>query len=210
MNEKSLADLDPRLQKQLNEAVVAINNGSISYAINVSSGVLLKHPEAYEARIILWKAVQLKRGSVGGVITRLIGSVRGKVFKLFIGNILKKDPMEAIRQCDECLAKGSVSGSHCEVLMLVSELLAWKETVVSCAAMLVDLDPKNVRYKLKYGRALLRNGQAEAAVEQAESALLIQPSNVKAIDLLKDASIAGAVQKSNWESSESILDKLKK
>ena len=68
MSEINLSSFDPRYGKHIDKAVSAIENGNPTYAIDVCSSFLHKHPECLEVRKILRMAQDRLPESRGGII----------------------------------------------------------------------------------------------------------------------------------------------
>lgn len=102
MEEIALKDLDTRLQKQIENARKAVDKNP-SYAVDILSNILSRHPACLEARKILRQAQQRatkgKAKGLGGLLSKMtsIPLTMGSESKI------KKDPAKAIESAEQIL-----------------------------------------------------------------------------------------------------------
>ena len=69
--------------------------------------------------------------------------------------------------------------------------------------------PKNLKFLKDLGNAYLDAGKTEKAIETGNEILKLSPTDGDAVDLMKRASVAVAMNKGKWEESEDFRTQLK-
>jgi tetratricopeptide (TPR) repeat protein len=84
-----------------------------------------------------------------------------------------------------------------------------KETVVFAYETIRTIHPKNLKFLKDLGNAYLDAGKTEKAIETGNEILKLSPTDGDAVDLMKRASVAVAMNKGKWEESEDFRAQLK-
>src|SRR5210317_1504551 len=102
MEEVSLNDLDSRIQKQVENAHKAIDKNP-TYAIDILTNILSRHPGCLEARKFLRQAQKRATGGKTKGLGGFIGKVTSLPFSMTGGTKLKKDPAAVLEASEQIL-----------------------------------------------------------------------------------------------------------
>ncbi|MES2694634.1 MAG: tetratricopeptide repeat protein [Verrucomicrobiota bacterium] len=208
MPEVPVSSLDPRHQKLVENARIALERGNLDYVIEVTSQVLRMTPGCLPVRR-LQRVAQLRqnRGKGGGFMGKAFGGLSAAPF--MFGGGAKKDPAKHLESAETLLAKDPTNVSALKMLADAAAALELKETVAFALDAIRELEPGNRANLLALGEALLVAGKAVEAVAIADEILKTKPADAEAQDLMRKASIAQTVNKGNWEEKGSFRDKLR-
>ncbi len=207
MPEVSVASLDPRHQKLIDNARVALDRGNLDYVLEVTAQVLRMQPGCLPVRR-LQRVAQLRaaRGKSGGFMGRALSGLSAAPF-MFGGG--KKDPAKLLEAAETMLGKDP---SNVQALKLLAEAaggLGFPETVAFALEAVRELEPENRANLLALGEALLAAGKPADALKMADEILRTRPTDADAQALMRKASVAQTVTKHNWDNKESFRDKLR-
>ncbi len=210
IEEISLNSIDPRLRKQVDSAIKAIDAGNAAQALNVCMAVLAKYPGCYEVRRIL-RAAQAKiaASKKTNAISKLFGGLGEKPKLMKIASIAKKDPGTALHMAEDLVNKDPTSIGGLNLIGDIATEAEMPQTAITAYEAVHGLTRTDVPSMLRLGRAYVAAKDAEKAIGVAQKILKIAPMNDNAQSLLKDASIAATMFKGDWEKDTSFRDKLK-
>lgn len=205
MPEVSVASLDPRHQKLIENARIALDRGNLDYVIEVSSQVLKAQPGCLPVRR-LQRVAQLRqqRGKGGGLMGKL--GLSGAPFMFGAG---KKDPAKQLEAAETSLAKDPTNIGALRLLAEGATGLNLLETAAFAYEAIRELEPGNRANMLALGEALLAAGKPVEAVKVADDLLRDKPTDAEAQSLMRKASVAQTVTKHKWEDKTSFRDKLR-
>jgi len=206
IQEIPIAQLDPRQVKQLEAAEAAIQS-NLSYTLEVYSSILKQSLGCIELRKKL-RALQIKsiQGSTKG-LNNLLGKVTAVPF--MFGGKGEKDPEGTLIKAEGLIEKNPGSVLAHEMLADAATHLEMKETVVFAYETIRKIHPTNIKNLKQLGNAYLEFGNTEKAIETGNSILKINPTDGDAVELMKRASVAVAMNKGKWEESEDFRSQLK-
>ncbi len=206
MPEVSVASLDPRHQKLIENARVALDRGNLDYVLEVTSQVLKTQPGCLPVRR-LQRIAQLRqhRGKGGGFMGKALGWSTAPF--MFGGG--KKDPAKQLETAETMLAKDPNNVSALRLLAEAAGALTFPETAAFALEAIRELEPENRTNLLALGEALLHAGKATEALKVADDLLKDKPNDADAQNLMRKASVAQTVTKHNWEQKSSFRDKLR-
>lgn len=206
IQEIPIAQLDPRQVKQLEAADAAIQT-NLSYTLEIYGSILKQSQGCLELRKKL-RALQIKsaQGSTKG-LNNLLGKVTSVPF--MFGGKSEKDPEGTLVKAEALIDKNPGNVIAHEMLADASKLLEMKETVVFAYETIRKIHPTNIKNLKELGNAYLESGNTEKAIETGNAILKIQPTDGDAVDLMKRASVAVAMNKGKWEESEDFRTQLK-
>lgn len=206
IQEIPIAQLDPRQVKQLEAAEAAIQS-NLSYTLEVYSSILKQSLGCIELRKKL-RALQIKsiQGSTKG-LNNLLGKVTAVPF--MFGGKGEKDPEGTLIKAEGLIEKNPGSVLAHEMLADAATHLEMKETVVFAYETIRKIHPTNIKNLKQLGNAYLEFGNTEKAIETGNSILKINPTDGDAVELMKRASVAVAMNKGKWEQSEDFRSQLK-
>jgi cytochrome c-type biogenesis protein CcmH/NrfG len=206
IQEIPIAQLDPRQVKQLVAADAAIQT-NLSYTLEIYGSILKQSQGCLELRKKL-RALQIKsaQGSTKG-LNNLLGKVTSVPF--MFGGKSEKDPEGTLVKAEVLIDKNPGNVIAHEMLADAAKLLEMKETVVFAYETIRKIHPTNIKNLKELGNAYLESGNTEKAIETGNAILKIQPTDGDAVDLMKRASVAVAMNKGKWEESEDFRTQLK-
>ena len=206
IQEITIAQLDPRQVKQLDAADAAAQT-NLSYTLEIYSSILKQSQGCLELRQKL-RALQIKstQGSTKG-LNNLLGKVTAVPF--MFGNKGDKDPEGNLVKAEALIEKNPGNVIAHEMLADASSHLGMKETVVFAYETIRKINPTNIKNLKELGNAYLEVGRTEKAIETGNMILKVNPTDGDAVDLMKRASVAVAMNKGKWEESEDFRTQLK-
>ena len=206
IQEISIAQLDPRQVKQL-QAADAAANSNISYSLEIYSSILKQSQGCLELRKKL-RALQFKNIQTSGKgINVLLGKVTSVPF--MFGGKAEKDPEGSLVKAEVLIEKNPANVLGHEMIADAANLLGMTETVVFAYETIRKIHPKNLKFLKDLGNAYLDAGKTEKAIETGNEILKLSPTDGDAVDLMKRASVAVAMNKGKWEESEDFRAQLK-
>ncbi len=207
MPEIPVASLDPRHQKLIENARIALERGNLDYVLEVTSQVLKTQPGCLPVRR-LQRVAQLRqnRGKSGGFMGRAFSGLSSAPF-MFGGG--KKDPAKQLEAVETMLAKDPMNVSALKQLAEAAGGLGLPETVAFALDAIREIEPGNRANLLALGEAWLAAGKPTEALKMADEILRDKPTDGDAQNLMRKASVAQTVTKHNWDSQQSYRDKLR-
>ena len=206
IQEISIDQLDPRQVKQLQAADAAINS-NISYSLEIYSSILKQSQGCLELRKKL-RTLQFKNVQNSGKgINSLLGKVTSVPF--MFGGKAEKDPEGTLAKAEVLIEKNPANILGHEMIAEAANLLGMTETVVFAFETIRKIHPKNLKFLKDLGNAYLDAGKTEKAIETGNEILKLSPTDGDAVDLMKRASVAVAMNKGKWEESEDFRTQLK-
>lgn len=207
MAEITLNDLDPRLNKQIENAEKAIVSGNPSYAIEICMGVLQRNPSCTDVRRLLRKA-QRKLAATQSKGTAFFGNLSGLPAVLKASKLLKKDPAAAIEAAEKILNANPNNIKALEVLAQAASALEFHTAAVNAYETIRAIKPDDMNTVLALGYALVAAGRGQDAVKCGDIILQKNPGNGEAQDLVRKASVAVTMDKGKWDEDGDYRSKL--
>lgn len=208
MEEIALKDLDTRLQKQIENARKAVDKNP-SYAVDILSNILSRHPACLEARKILRQAQQRatkgKAKGLGGLLSKMTSIP----FTMGSESKIKKDPAKAIESAEQILNANPENVTGHKILAAAAEELKLYSTAVFAYEAVRQIDPKNAENIKALMSVYIQTGQSEEAIRIGEAAYRANPADDEVQALIKKASVEQTMEKGRWEEDKSFRDKLK-
>jgi tetratricopeptide (TPR) repeat protein len=205
MQEVTLNSLDARLQKQIENAQVALQRGNFDYVIEVTTQVLKQEPGCLPVRR-LQRAALLKRADTKNkIFSKAMSSVTMAGFLI----ASKKDPLKAFENADKMLHSDPSNMSALKALGEAATALGLMETAAFACESIRDLNPKDHDTLVALANAYIDAKLYKEAVAVAEELLKLRPQDGDAVALMRKASVAQTMDKGKWESQSSFRAKLK-
>ncbi|MDX2108886.1 MAG: hypothetical protein SFY80_01460 [Verrucomicrobiota bacterium] len=201
MLEESLAELDPRLQKQAASARQAFDQGNPDYSVAVCLHILKGHPGCVEVRQCLHDAYALKR-HVRHPLARVVATVFRWFYAFQVRANLTGNPLKALELAEKFVAISPASVTGHWLLGQAATAADLPKTAVFAFEEARRCDPSNGETLLALGTAYLVAGQNLNAVNTAEALLRLSPANAAAVHLRKKASVAQSIQQGNLVRTE--------
>jgi hypothetical protein len=206
MPEVSVASLDPRHQKLVENARLALERGNLDYALEVTAQVLKTAPGCLPVRR-LQRVAQLRQAKGrGGFFAKLARGVSTAPYLLGGG---QPEPARQLASAEALLAKDPANAQGLRLLADAARGLGWLETVAFALEALRELEPHNRATHLALGEAWLAAGKAAEALKIADALLAARPVDADAQALMRQASVAQTVRQNRWDAPSDYREKLR-
>lgn len=207
MKEVALDSLDPREQKQVQNANKAISKNPV-YAIDILSNIIQRHPGCLEVRRNLRQAQQRATQSKSGGLSGLMSKVSGLGMSLRAPKV-DKEPVKALEAAEEMLRANPGNIAAHQLLGEAAKTLELNETAAFAYEEIYRIEPKNAANVKELMEAYISIGKNEDAIRIGEVAYRANPNDDVIESLVKKASVEQTVDKGRWEEEKSFRDKLK-
>ena len=204
MPEVPVSSLDPRHQKLIENARVALERGNLDYTLEVTAQVLKTAPGCLAVRK-LQRVAQLKHAKAKSGFMSKLGGFSTAPF-MFGG---KKEPAQQLAAAEALLEKDPNNIAALKMLAEGATGLGFLETAAFALDAVREIEPANRANLLALGEAWLTAGKPTDALKIADEILKTKPMDADAQNLMRKSSIAQTVNKGNWEGQGSFRDKLK-
>lgn len=206
MPEIAVTSLDPRQQKLIDNARIALERGQLDYTLDACAQVLKTAPSCLPVRR-LQRAAQLRDFKAKNkFMAKAMGGFSTAPF-MFGGG--KKEPAKVLEMAEGMLAKDPTSVPALKLLAEAAGGLGLLETVAFALDAVREIEPDNRANLLALGDAWIAAGKPAEALKAADAILKTKPADADAQNLMRKASIAQTVTKGNWDGQGSFRDKLR-
>lgn len=207
MPEVPVASLDPRYQKLIENARIALDRGNLDYVLEVTSQVLKVQPGCLPVRK-LQRVAQLRstKGKAGGFMGKALSGLSNAPF-MFGGG--RKDPPKLLESAEGLLAKDPTNVAALKMLAEAAGGLGLPETVAFALDAVREIEPTNRGNLLALGEAWLAAGKPAEALKAADEILRDRPTDAEAQNLMRKASVAQTVDKHKWDDEATYRGKLR-
>lgn len=207
MAEISLADLSEQFRKQIERASeMEIKN--LDYAIEIYANILKQQPGCLEVRKKL-RAAQLKKTSGNTPIANFLGKVTAAPFRVTGKSKIEKNPLKAMEEAEKSLSTNPKNPIAGNLLAEAAIAAGFPGTAVFARETIFEFDSSNLPNLKALGQAHLSNGDTENAIRVGNLILKKKAGDADAQEMLKQASVAIALDKGKWEESDDYREKLK-
>ncbi|MBC8008901.1 MAG: hypothetical protein H7067_02235 [Burkholderiales bacterium] len=205
MQEVPLTSLDVRLQKQVENAQVALQRGNFDYVIEVTGQVLKHAPGCLPVRRLQRAALVKQHEGKNKLMAKAMGSVTMAGF-MFAS---KKDPTKAMESAEKLLLADPNNVGALKSLAEAANSLGLVETAAFAWECIREAQPKDHDTLVHLAEAFIAAKMHKEAVRVADDLLKLRPQDGDALALMRKASVAQTMDKGNWESGASFRSKLK-
>lgn len=206
MAEVPVSSLDPRQQKLVENARVALERGNLDYALEACGQILKTVPACLAVRRLQRVAQLRQHQSKNRFMAKALGGLSTAPFLMGAG---KKEPAKSFEAAERALAANPASVPALKLLAESAIALGWPETAVFACEAVRELAPDDRANTLALGEALLASGKAAEALRLADALLRTNSVDGEAQNLMRKASVAQTLAKGNWEAGGSFREKLK-
>jgi len=208
MEEVTLADLDPRLQKQVENARKALDKNP-TYSVDILINIVNRNLGCLEARKILRQAQQRTAKGKSKGLGKLLTKVSRIPFAIGSDSKVKKDPAKAMESAEQMLSSDSSNPVAHRLLGAGAEAVHLHETAAFAYEELRKVEPNNVENVKALIRAYITIGKCEEAIRLGDAAYRQHPTDDELQNLIKKASVEQSIEKGKWEEEKTFRDKLK-
>jgi tetratricopeptide (TPR) repeat protein len=202
-NEKDLSD---PLRGYWLKAVAAIELRNFGYAIDLLQNLLKQEPEFLTGRQMLRRA-EVTRGKTERKGFFNISTAPLAIMKA--QRELKKDPKRTIDLVEKVLETGPYALQANMLLKDAAIAANYPEIAIFAMETLLENDPRDVKVLYELGRLYRQYEQSDKAVEVYNRISEIDPLDLDAVKLGKDASARASMQRGGWTEAESYRDLIK-
>ena len=199
-------DLSDQLRGYWLKAVTAIELRNFGYAIDLLQNLLRQEPEFLTGRQML------RRAEVTRARTEKKGFFNISTAPLAVMKAqreLKKDPGKTIELVEKVLETGPYNPQAKMLLKDAAIAANYPEIAVFAMETLLENDPRDVKVLHELGRLYHQYDQSDKAVEIYNRISEINPLDIKAVKLGKDAAARASMKQGGWNEAESYRDLLK-
>jgi len=208
MPEVSVAALDLRQQKLVENARIALERGNLDYVFEVTAQVLKAAPACLPVRR-LQRVAQLRqaRGKGGGFMARVSSGLSSAPF--MFGGGAKRDPAKSLEIAESLLAKDPGNVVALKMLAEAAHGLGLPETAAFALDAVREIEPQNRANLLALGDAWMAAGRPAEALGIADELLSLKSTDGDAQNLMRRASVSQTVAKVGWGDQANYRDKLR-
>ena len=202
-NEKDLSD---PLRASWLKAVAAIELRNFGYAIDLLQNLLRQEPEFLTGRQML------RRTEVTRAKTEKKGFFNISTAPLAVMKAqreLKKNPRKTIELIEKVLETGPYNSQANMLLKEAAVAADYPEIAIFALETLLENDPKDVKVLHELGRLYHHYEQSDKAVEVYNRISEIDPTDLAAAKLGKNASARASMKEGGWTEAESYRDLIK-
>jgi tetratricopeptide (TPR) repeat protein len=199
-------DLDERLRGYWLKAVAAIELRNFGYAIDLLQDLLKREPEFLTGRQML------RRAEVTRARTEKKGFFNISTAPLAVMKAqreLKKDPQKTIELVEKVLETGPYNPQANMLLKEAAVAADYPEIAIFALETLLENEPDDVKVLHELGRLCRQYDRSDKAVEVYNRIAEVNPLDLEAVKLGKDASARASMQKGGWTEAESYRDLIK-
>ena len=207
MAAKTEKDLNESLRNLWLKAVAAIEQRNLDYAISLLRGILKQEPEFLAGRQLLRRAEVAKDKTRKKAFFHLPTSA---LWIIKAQRKLRRDPRRAVEMIEEILEREPHNRQANLVLKEAALAAGWPEIAVFALQTLLEENGRDTKVLHELGRLYHDLGMNEKEVEVYNRIIEIDPANIEADRLGKDASASASMQSSGWARADSYRDLIKK
>ncbi len=199
-------DLSDQLRGYWLKAVAAIELRNFGYAIELLENLLKQEPEFLTGRQMLRRAAVTRakneKKSFFNISTSPLAIMKAQ-------RELKKDPRKTVELLEKILENEPYNQQANMLLKDAAVAAEYPEIAIFAMETLLENDPKDVRVLHELGRLYHRYEQSDKAVGVYGRIAEINPTDLDAIKLGKDASARASMKSGGWKEAESYRDLIK-
>ncbi|MBA3608639.1 MAG: tetratricopeptide repeat protein [Chthoniobacterales bacterium] len=203
---KNERDLSGQQRGYWLKAVAAIELRNFGYAIELLQNLLKQVPEFLTGRQML------RRAEVTRAKTEKKGFFNISTAPLAVMKAqreLKKDPVKTIEQVEKILEMGPYNLQANMLLKDAAVAARFPEVAVFALETLLENDPRDLKVLHELGRLYHQYDQSDKAVEIYNRITEINPVDLEASKLGKDAAAHASMKQGGWNEAESYRDLIK-
>jgi tetratricopeptide (TPR) repeat protein len=207
IKEITLKELDPRLQKQLEQHEKVIDRNP-AVVIEICNNILARNPGALDARRLLRKAQRKAIAPAKSGMGRFLSGVTNSPFVIKSGSRMKSDPKSVLDEAEKLLTANPYNTQALRMEAHAAQEMGMWGTAALAYENIREVTPENIENLLSLGNALIEAGQPKEAVKAGERILELQQGNGDAQALLRRASVAMTMDKGKWDEQSDFRQKL--
>ncbi len=199
-------DLSDELRSSWLKAMAAIERRNFGYAIELLQNVLQQEPEFLTGRQMLRRAevtrLKAEKKTFFNISTAPLAAMKAQ-------RELKKNPRKAIELIEKVLETNPYNLQANMILKEAAVAADFPDLAIFAMRTLLEEKPRSVKILHELGRLYNQYERAENAVEVYNRITEIDPLDLVAAKLGKDASARASMKKGGWTEAESYRDLIK-
>ena len=203
---KNEKDLNDQLRGYWLKAVAAIELRNFGYAIDLLQNLLKQEPEFLTGRQMLRRAevtrIKAEKKGFFNISTAPLAIMKAQ-------RELKRDPKKTIELVEKVLETGPYNLQANMLLKDAAVAAEYPEIAIFAMETLLENDPRDVKVLHELGRLFHQFDQSDKAVEVYNRISEIDPLDLDAPKLGKDASARASMKGGGWTEAESYRDLIK-
>lgn len=203
---KTEKDLSDQLRGYWLKAVAAVELGNFGYAISLLQQLLRQEPEFLTGRQMLRRAEATKNNTAKkrffNISTASISAIKAQ-------REMKKDPKGAIEMIEKILEEEPYHQQANLLLKEAAVAAGYPEIGILALQTLLEKKPKDLKVLHQLGRLYRQLEKSEKEVEIYNRIAEINPNDLDAIKLGKDASARSSMKGGGWTEAASYRDLIK-
>jgi len=203
---KNEKDLNDQLRGYWLKAVAAIELRNFGYAIDLLQNLLKQEPEFLTGRQMLRRTevtrIKAEKKGFFNISTAPLAIMKAQ-------RELKRDPKKTIELVEKVLETGPYNLQANMLLKDAAVAAEYPEIAIFAMETLLENDPRDVKVLHELGRLFHQFDQSDKAVEVYNRISEIDPLDLDAAKLGKDASARASMKGGGWTEAESYRDLIK-
>lgn len=195
MPAKTEKELAESLRNLWLKAVAAIELRNFDYAISLLQGILKQEPEFLTGRQLLRRA-EVAKHKTQKIAFLSLSTAAISIMKA--RRELKKDPKRAVEMIEKVLGEEPYNRSANLALKQAAMAAGWPEIGVFALRTLLEENGRDTKVLHELGRLHRELGENEKEVEVYNKIMEIDPADVEADRLGKDASARASMESGGW------------
>jgi tetratricopeptide (TPR) repeat protein len=196
-------DLSEKNRSLWLKALAAFEVRNFGYAISLAQAVLKDSPGFLDARKILRKsAVANTKGKKNFLSGLSSVSLKGS-------SMIKKDPLQAMELAEKNLETDPLNPQLNHLLKEAAKAAGYPEIAAFALETIIESNPKDTKVMHELGQLQLQMGDSDRAVKIFVRITEINPADLEALKLSKDASAMATMKTGGWETAKDYRDLIK-
>ena len=208
MEQISLKELDPRLQKQIENARKAVDKNP-AYAVDIIANIVARNPGCLDARSLLRQAQLRASDGKGKGLGAWVAKVSALPFTISGYAKVKKDPEQALVAAEQMLTSNPANLAAHKIIGVAAETLQLFETAAFAYEAIRKIAPNDAANIKALMSIYIQLGRSEDAIRIGDAAAPQHAADEEIQSLIKQASVEHSIHHGNWEEDISFRDKLK-
>lgn len=188
------------------KALAALEIRNFGYAISLLQGILKQEPEFLQGRQLLRRTeiakARAEKKSFFNVSTAALAVMKAQ-------REVKRDPRRAIEMIEKVLEDEPFNRQANLLLKDAALATGWPEVAVLALETLLEEKPSETKLLHELGRLHHQLGDNQREVEIYNRIAALDPSDMEALRLGKDAAARGSMKSGGWTQAESYRDLIK-
>ena len=205
MQELPITKLDPRLAKQADAARKALISNP-SYAVEICSSILQKHPECLDLRKIMRQAQMKQSNEKKG---SFIGKLTQTPFSIVNSATIKKDPKKSVENAEKLIIADPRRPDPHIILGKAFKELGLLKSAIFGFETARKLKPNDVNNIKELAEVYIELGEVDNAIKMGEEVSKQAPGDPDGQDIIRRASVSSSLKQGKWEEDSNFRDKLK-